>query len=125
MTEMTKVDYLKAKARMVRVNLVGGCTIFCSDCPLSIRNNGMNVICSDFERLYPEEAVAIVQKWAEEHPRKTILMDFLEKYPNVNIREYGYPVAICPDDLGYSVNCKYTELPESACKECWHKPLEE
>ena len=47
-----------------------------------------------------ERIVSFVEKWSEEHPRKTRLMDFLEKYPNAPIGEDGTPYFM-PRSLGY------------------------
>lgn len=81
--EMTALEYFKYKARMVKTNHERiRCGIVCSDCLLSGCNNGHNIMCSDFEALYPKEAIAIMKKYAEENPGKTRMQDFLEKYPN-------------------------------------------
>lgn len=66
------------------------------DCPLS------GVGCMHEEEFYDvEKAVEIVEKWSAEHPQKTILMDFLEKYPNAPIDEDDKTPTVCPYSLGY------------------------
>ncbi len=65
MTEMTALEYFKEKASMTN-----NCEIACPDCMLSIWNNGTRGSCRYFEYRHPEQAIAIVQKWAQEHPRK-------------------------------------------------------
>lgn len=82
-------------------------------------NNGKALSCGDFELEYPEEAVAIIEKWAEEHPQKTILMDFLEKFPNAKLRNNGIPPGVCPDILGYSK----IRRCERSCVDCWNRPI--
>ena len=74
--------------------------LMCSNCPFADTKNGKNLNCSAFEAEYPEKAIAIVEKWAAEHPQKTIFQDFLEKYPNASLTSYGTP-HICPCELGY------------------------
>lgn len=120
MAEMTAVEYLREKTRMTK-NENGNCGIYCEDCPLSRRNNSTEERCSALEGKYPERTVAIVQKWAKEHPRKTMLADLLEKYPNVPMDATGTPDSICPCNLGYEGrwNCG-----EAECNECWNRPLE-
>lgn len=117
MTEMTAVEYLKEKARMTKTDKEGHCKIDCDDCPL--HNNGTGLACCTFEQVYPERAVAIVQKWSEEHLRKTILQVFLEHYPDAYLGTDGHP-RICPRDLGYGTKI----CLEKSCGECWYTVLE-
>lgn len=116
MDEMTAVEYLKEKRRMTK-----NCSI-CFDCPLSYKNNGMNLSCCDFEILFYEESISIVQKFAEEHPQKTILQDFFEKHPSAPIGDFGVPKT-CPDIIGYPAR-KHARC-SGKCYECWNRPLEE
>ena len=67
------------------------------------------------------KAVPIVEKWAEEHPQKTILMDFLEKFPKAKLGEDGTPYYCCPRDLGYKDE---THCRDCDCISCWNRPLE-
>jgi hypothetical protein len=114
--EMTAVEYLKEKMR-----LTDGCAIDCRVCRLSNYNNGKLTDCEAFQLEYPEEAVAIVQEWAEEQPAKTILDDFFEKFPNAPTTAFGYPI-ICPHHVGYSENEDWCE--DERCLDCWSRPLE-
>lgn len=80
-------------------------------------------------RKYPEKAISIVEKWSKEHPRKTILQDFLEKYPKAELRYNKFP-EICPYFLGYAENRQCVLDTEERfcseeCEECWNRPLEE
>ena len=99
----------------------------CLTCPLSIDNNNTKEHCYDFMMAYPEKAEEILTKWAEEHPQKTILQDFLEKYPNAPLNEYGIP-RTCPNSLGYTDwdedDCAASGYA-SDCKKCWNRPLED
>lgn len=119
---MDAVKYLKEKWRMIE-NLesgsVKGCTISkCAICPLSIDNNKTLKLCPEFERTEPETAVEIVEKWSKEHPQKTILQDFLERYPNATLSSKGVPI-YCALHLGYLDKC------EAICSDCWNRPLVE
>lgn len=61
-----------------------------------------------------------VEQWSKEHPQRTRLQDFREKYPNALLYYDGTPKPCC-SDLGY---CK--ECPEvTTCEECWNMPVEE
>ena len=53
--------------------------------------------------------------------QKTILQDFLEKYPNAPKEEDGKPMDICPYHLGYAPNKSCMKMN---CEDCWNRPLE-
>ena len=118
---MISVDkYFKIKGRMTRI-----CCIGCDDCPLSYKNNEMRTSCTLLEFKYPEKAVAIIEQWGKEHPIKTYLSDFLEKYPKAKVAPNGIPNgAICPSDLGFEDIDKRKQC-HSRCVECWNQELEE
>ena len=115
---MDAVKYLKEKQRMCEKY------IDCLDCPLDEVKSKHHITCVMTEKTHSEEAVEIVEKWSAENPEKTILQDFLEKYPNaksgVIIRN------TCPDDLGYEEegNKCSTRRYKTECEECWNRPLE-
>ena len=120
---MDAIRYFEEKKRMLNSlgRKSGRCDgLDCYDCPFSRFNNERKLQCSAFESEYPEEAVAIVEKWAEEHPQKTLLMDFLEKFPKAMLGEDGVPYYCCPSELGYKdeKNCR-----DSACIDCWNRPI--
>ena len=66
-------------------------------------------------------AEAILAKWAEEHPEKTIADDFFEKHPKAKKSDDGTP-APCAEDCGYIDKCSPGEM---SCAGCWRRPLEE
>ena len=63
----------------------------------------------------------IVQNWSDEHPQRTFLNDFLEKYPNGKLSEDGTPKGICPRTLGYSEDDACVGM---SCLECWNQPIQ-
>ena len=109
---MDAVKYLKEKHRI--------CSIYklCGKCPLGKPQNGKNTGCTRLEAEHTEKAVEIVEKWSKEHPQKTILQDFLEKYPKARVDSKGRPVS-CPVNLGYPTDCETVK-----CCDCWNRPLE-
>lgn len=121
-------NYFAEKRRMTKKDkLYGGayiCKIDCSSCPLSSLNNGTSdkISCSDFEALYPEKAIEIVQKWSDEHPQRTYLSEFLKNYPNVPLYVTGIP-KLCPYHLGLMSidDCRN----DRNCVNCWNQPIEE
>lgn len=118
MAEMTALEFLKCKDRICR-------TCACNVCPIWRSRPDQSEGCGIFLRKYPEKAIAIVQKWSEEHPRKTLLEDFLEKYPKARLNEKGYPDDVCPIYLGYlGENFECKEMFDTNCLSCWNQWME-
>lgn len=120
---MDAIKFFKEKKRMCKSLGEGctGCMIHITKCELR---------CWQFCEKYPERAVDIVETWAKEHPRKTILQDFLEKHPKATIEDGAVP-AVCPFQLGYETESEkdkngYCEsTARDGCRRCWNRPLEE
>lgn len=120
-------NYFAEKVRMTKKHKLNGgayiCELNCTECPLSSLNNGTtdNMACSDFEIFYPEKAVAIVQKWSDEHSQKTYLSEFLKHYPNAQLNDAGLPTTGCPYRLGLigDEECKKNR----DCVKCWNQPI--
>lgn len=112
-------NYFIEKSRMTKQQKNGICKLDCIDCPLSIENNNTGFSCSYFEMRYPEKAVAIVQKWSDEHPPKTYLSELLERFPNVPLTATGIPEDICPFHLGFMSkdDCRN----DRNCVKCWNQ----
>ncbi len=87
-------------------------------CPLSSRANGYSVLCGDFVRKHPDKAEAIIDQWCAEHPQKTYLQDFLEKFPKAPKKENGEPRA-CRIEI-YGGKC-----PPIPCSACWNEAMPE
>lgn len=118
-------NYFAERRRMTKVRSGAYyiCKLDCADCPLSAKNNGTGVTCTDLEMLYPEKAIAIVQKWSDEHPQKTYLSKLLEHFPNVPLHVTGTPKDLCPYHLGLMSidDCRN----DRNCVNCWNQPVEE
>lgn len=116
-------NYLSERLRMTKRSKNKGCDIKCSECPLSYTNNGASefISCTTFEMHYPLQAISIVQRWSDEHPKRTYLSEFLKNYPNAKLDEDGTPHKLCPWHLGLiSVNsCR------NNCVRCWNQPIED
>lgn len=113
-------NYFAERRRMIKEHKYV-CELNCADCPLNWSKNGMDISCSKLETNFPEKAIAIVQKWSDEHPQKTYLNEFLKHYPNVKLLGDGTPKCLCPHQLGLKDidDCRkhYT------CAECWNQPM--
>lgn len=121
---MEFVEYMKIKKRMTKTDFKDTCGLPCDECPFNIDDVGSILPCHGFEMLYPEKAEAIVQKWSEEHPQKTILQEFLEHYPNSPLNEKGVPRDICPHHIGY-IDLFDGEDCYDNCYKCWNQPVAE
>lgn len=114
-------NYFAERRRMTMTAKYGICKLDCTKCPLSSKNNGTseNLSCANLEIHYPEKAIAIVQKWSDEHPQKTYLSEFLKHYPNAPLGDGGTPTGICPYELGLmgADNCRNN----GDCVKCWNQ----
>ena len=63
----------------------------------------------------------IVQNWSDNHPQKTYLEDFKEKYPNAPLAEDGTPTT-CPKKIGFKNIPNCNELIR--CVECWNQLMQ-
>lgn len=100
-------NYFIEKKRMLKATESTVCRVGCAKCPLSAGNNNKGICCTDFEVLYSEKAIAIVQKWSNAHPQKTYLSEFLKNYPNAEL-DHGVP-KVCLKKLGVVSGCAKTK----------------
>ena len=110
---MDAVEFLKTLCRM--------CNCECCNCEFKKRLSVFET-CTAWRKTHPDEAVAIVEKWADEHPAKTRQSEFLEQFPNVRL-DTNEIIDISPcrvDPKQYSFNgkdcCKFR-----SCGECRRK----
>lgn len=101
---MDAVEFLKTLCRM--------CNCECYKCEFGKRLRGFET-CTAWRKTHPKEAVAIVEKWAAEHPAKTRQSEFLKHYPDAQI-DSGCLNA-CPMDIfgDMGINCN-----KQTCYEC-------
>ena len=102
---MDAVEFVKTFGRM--------CNTECTKCELwkrRIRSES----CTSWQKNHPEEAVALVEQWAKEHPVKTRQSEFLKHYPGARITIDGFLHA-CPMDVfsDTGINCA-----TRTCHEC-------
>lgn len=96
----------------------------CEGCPRDYKG------CLDFgvELDELDELENDVEQWSKEHPQRTRLQDFREKYPNAEVYPDGQPV-ICCARLGYRKYCgeSFDDNHEEfkICFNCWNMPVEE
>lgn len=69
------------------------------------------------------KAIESLQKWSNEHPKKTYVQDFFEKFPKAQACSDGSPF-VCRKRIYGGIhstleNCDYT----GACYKCWNEPM--
>lgn len=73
-----------------------------------------------FECSTTKDEIDKVINWSKNHPRKTRLQDFKEKFQNAPVDEDGYPECLCPWHLGF----EHEDCSGKHCHECRNKPIE-
>lgn len=111
---MDAVKYLEEKARMCK--RAGDCCSFC-DFGKEMDTVGGCDFCEQYAEEFPEKAVEIVERWSKENPRKTMLMDLKEKYPNARVG------LMCPSILGYDNEAEDCPDGINSCDECWNREM--
>ena len=99
---MDAVEYLKTLSRM--------CNCECCNCEFKKRLSGFES-CTVWRKTHPDEAVAIVEKWAAEHPIKTRQSEFLKLFPYARVKKAnGLPI-VSPCDLDVKLAGKCEGIP--------------
>lgn len=107
---MDAVKFVKTLGRMCNCEC-------CSQCEIWKRLSVFET-CTSWQKNHPEEAVAIVEQWAAEHPIKTRQSEFLKQWPDARIKKAdGLPMA-SPCDLDGKLAGKCDGIP---CPECRRK----
>lgn len=114
------VDFLREWYRMCGA-------LACADCPANSQSNGHDCSCPTLKIKYPEDAIAIVQKWSDEHPVITWESKLKELLPNVDISKIIG--TCCPYNLlgGEAPNmetCRSSGKYED-CVNCWQGEYKE
>ena len=88
----------------------------CDDCPFD------DTCFDDTVSCLPDNADEIVDKWVLEHPVKTYMHDFFEKFPNAPKGEKGTP-KICPHQIYPEIDANYRCCEN--CLKCWGQEMKE
>lgn len=113
---MDAVKFIEERYRICNSNICS------SECPfwrdnLSIPDLG----CADFIRMFPAEAVSIVEQWSREHPVMTNAQKFEEVFGEKPDRSIGG--RLCPPiALRKSKDCNINCFE---CKQWWDEPYKE
>lgn len=98
---MDAVKFMKEKKRMC--NNYSSCA---EACLLRKPMDESGLTCLGYCFAHPEDAVAIVEKWSADHPKKTRKSEFLKMFPNAKVS--NGVISICPKhiDSECGANCK-------------------
>ena len=109
-------------ARMCKAH-DGMCAL--KECPISYHYhvNGNCVLCGVFLRTQTAEAEAIIDKWCAEHPQKTYMQDFLEKFPNADMSRGDNIPMVCRAHVYGGVCPIYND--NVSCSGCWNEVMPE
>lgn len=104
---MDALEFFKTRKRMCEATK-------CADCKLYHVQGGC-CIAPEKEKINAfEEAIAIVEQWAKDHPIKTRQSEFLKHYKNAQIL-FGY-LNICPMDVFGDTEINCNNQPCIKCK---------
>ena len=119
---MDALEFLKTLRRMCNCKCCSQCEIW--------KRLSMFETCTSWIKTHPEEAVAIAEKWAKDHPIKTRQSVFLEQYPEAQIDDNDVlsvcPAVISPSHRKYGGGCLYIHKKCADCRrEFWLAEVEE
>ena len=106
---MDAVEFVKTLSRM--------CNCECYKCEIWKRLSGLES-CTVWIETHPEEAVAIAEQWAAEHPVKTRQSEFLKHYPDARILAHGC-LNTCPMDVFSDTGINCNAQPCFECKKAF------
>ena len=91
-------------------------------CPMfGVCDDALTRICAE----YAETAIETVQKWSDEHSKKTYAQDFFEKFPKAQSNSDGTPF-VCREEIYGRVSPKFEDCDYTGtCNNCWNEPMEE
>lgn len=88
---MEALEFFKARKRMCEATNCNGCKLYHAQVGCCIT--------PQYEKIEAfEEAIAIVEQWAKDHPIKTRQSEFLKHYPEAKLRQDGV-LTICPLEI--------------------------
>ena len=117
------IDFFAELKRLCSLRRTCGAIAHDEQCP-------MHGFCEiTYSKIYAEDAIKAVenlQKWSDEHSKKTYAQDFFEKFPKApkdKLAKSEYPDA-CRNMI-YGGGCPKIDPEIDSCYECWNEPMEE
>lgn len=122
---MDAVEFLEEKDRMCN-SFNNGCRIKGHPecvCEIRAETEKTQEACAVYARKHPAEIVAIVERWAKEHPRKTRQSEFLKMFPRASMANNG-TIDFCPHNFDKEFTCPEKVSiyqGECQCPDCQRK----
>lgn len=118
------IDFFSERKRLCDSRTA--CTADAADkeqCPMfGFCKHSLTTICAE-DAIEPIENL---QKWSNEHPKKTYARDFFEKFPKAQSGSDGTPLFVCRKRIYGGLQPKSEECDYTGdCKNCWNEPMEE
>ena len=114
---MDAVKFVKTLGRM--------CDAECIKCEFWKRRSRWES-CNSWQKNHPEEAVAIVEQWAAEHPAKTRQSEFLKLFPGADVGETDGCLTLNPCNVYEKMRKECGRLKCSECRKAfWSAEVEE
>ena len=114
---MDAVKFVKTLGRM--------CDAECIKCEFWKRRSRWES-CNSWQKKHPEEAVAIVEQWAAEHPAKTRQSEFLKLFPGADVGETDGCLTLNPCNVYEKMRKECGRLKCSECRKAfWSAEVEE
>ena len=113
--ELTNIQFLKIKDKLCHA------VPYCNKCPIMKfgKEKGEDS-CTALFRVYPEEVVDIVSKWADDHAN--YMSDFRDKFPNATLQlspKYLDPIPVVCRRYIYGTGIDGCVFNEGPCDQCW------
>ena len=126
---MDAVEFLKESSRMCEAfndncKSKDGNNFYCG---LRHESNKNEESCDEYIKNHPDKAVAIVEKWSEEHPQKTRQSELLKIFSNA--RRWNNFIDLCPQMIEkFDCPQKHGMDNWKSCTECkgqyWNEEIE-
>lgn len=115
--KLTNIQFLKKMDKLCHV------THYCNECPImKLGEEKKEHSCTTLLRMYPEEVIDIVSKWADDHA--TYISDFRGKFPNAALRissKYLSPIPVVCRRHIYGTGIDGCVFNEGPCDQCWEE----
>lgn len=113
--ELTNIQFLKIKDKLCHA------VPYCNECLImKFGEEKGEDSCTVLFRMYPEEIVDIISKWADDHAN--YMSDFRDKFPNAMLQiksKYSSPIPMVCRRYIYGTGIDGCVFNEGPCDQCW------
>ena len=119
---MDAIEFVKEYKRIIKKYCPTTDEANCCPCPDNCPLYGQVCVIdlSHIDYISIQQLVNTVERWSKENPKKTMLQDFFERFPDAPRDRNGAPKC-CPYECGYIDNNKCFG---ANCFLCWNRTIE-